>query len=124
MLIRESIKARCRTFRISYTCKSGFHQLSKCAVKALTTHILKIEPVIYINDVRKCATLRNAINAIACRAPDAILYHVWCVITAHRLPCVVQEIISTLQNAWDWVLVIEDDAGEVAIHSVVEVQHV
>lgn len=93
------------------------------------THILKVQPIAHIKSLSTSPGLRDAINAIAGRAPDGVFQRQLggSVISGNCIRVVVvgsQGIVLGLEDARDGVLVVEHDGAEVAVHAVVEVEHV
>lgn len=103
MVVGEAIEAGGRTLGVS-------------------AHVLKVQPVIDIDDLGKGARRGNHVDAIAGGAPDGVLDHGRSVVA--RASGLVQDVVSVLQDARHGVLVVEDDAGEVAVDAVVHVEHV
>lgn len=74
-------------------------------------HLLKVKPVAHIKHSMKCASLRNAVYAVARLTPDGVYD-------------IVRRLIALAQNTRSHELVVEDQVGEVAIDPVIEVDHV
>lgn len=87
------------------------------------THVLKVEPVTNIEGAREEGALADEIDAITSGAPDRILD----TISDRALfggVGVVEGLATGVEDLGNGVLVVEHDAGEVAIDTVVDVSHV
>lgn len=87
------------------------------------THIFEVKPVANIDYILEVDALGDAVDAIASRAPDGVLYTIASHARARRRQ-VVQGLAGSAQDIGDGVLVVEHDAGKVAIDAVVDVDHV
>ena len=119
MLISETIEPRSRALSIS-------------------AHILEVQPIAHINSIASQPLLRNAVDAIASRAPDRVLDRLRAASgsidffggsvarVGERVGALVETIgtAARAEDLWDGVLVVEHDAAEVAVDTVVEVEHV
>lgn len=92
----------------------------------VSAHVLKVQPVTDIEDLRRSPLGGNAIDAIAGRAPDAVLDGFAGGVIGVDIARVgqVQWLGARLQDAGDRVLVVEHDGAEVTIDAVVKVKHV
>lgn len=101
---------------VGETVKASGRALGVC------THVLEVQPVADVKELGKGAGRGDDVDAVTGRAPDRVLDLRRCIVA--RAADVVQDVVARLQNLCDRVLVVEDDAGEVAVDSVIEVQHV
>ena len=104
----------------------------------VSAHVLEVEPVADVHGLASEPLLRDAVNAVTGRAPDRVFDRLGTVASVDtflsgcvarvckRRGAVVEAIRATTsgQDLRDRVLVVEHDAAEVAVNTVVEVQHV
>lgn len=87
------------------------------------THVLKVEPIANIEGTREERALADEIDAITSGAPDRVLDTI-----ADRALFssvgVIEGLTIGVEDLGNGVLMVEHDAREVAIHSVVDVSHV
>lgn len=89
----------------------------------VSTHILEVEPVADIENLLEAAALADAINAITGGTPDGVLNaRVGGALVGSRL--VEEGLAVGAQDLRNRMLVVEHDAGEVAIHAIVDIDHV
>lgn len=87
------------------------------------THIFKVQPIALIQRGVELDALGDAVDAIAGRSPDAVLDCIG--IRGGRSGFRIEE--ETLSGAKDLgnrMLMVEHDAAEVAVHSIIDVEHV
>lgn len=77
------------------------------------SHLLKVEPVAHVQDAVKRTSPGDEVNAIAGGAPEGVI---------RGLTIVAAVLLA--QDARTGVLMIEDDAREIPVDAVVEIQHV
>lgn len=87
----------------------------------VSTHVLEVEPVADIQGVVKADRLGDVVNAVASWAEDGVLDSV---VGLGGGGLVVDGTSTGAENLCDRVLVVEHNAGEVAVDTVVEVDHV
>ena len=85
-------------------------------------HVLEVEPVVDVQDLGEGARRGDHVDAVAGGAPDGVLDHGRGVVAGAS--DIVQDVVAVLQDAWHGVLVVEDDAREVAVDAIVHVEHV
>lgn len=85
-------------------------------------HILKVQPVADIQGVVEADALGNVVDSVAGRAEDGVLGPPRSGLRGGD--AAVEGAVACAQDLSDWVLVVEHDAGEVAVDAVVEVDHV
>ena len=89
----------------------------------VSTHVLEVQPVANIENLAEADALGDAINAVASRAPDAVLDGV----LGRRLMSssrVVHGAAASTEDLGHGVLMIEHDAAEVSVQAIVDVHHV
>lgn len=87
----------------------------------VSAHVLEVEPVSNIQGVVEADRLGDVVNAVAGWAEDGVLNSV---IGLRGGGLIVDGTSTGAKNLCDWVLVVEHDAREVAIDTIVEVDHV
>lgn len=85
------------------------------------THLLKVQPVPDVKRVVKADTLRDSIDTIARGSPDGILGPISGLLSSN---VVEKGAFARTQDPRLRLLVIEHDRGEVAVETIVEVEHV
>lgn len=88
----------------------------------VSAHVLKVQPITDIQSLFEADALADAVNAITSRSPDAILD----ASRGERLgsPGVVVVLATSAEDVGHRLLVIKHDAAEVAIDTIVDVNHV
>ena len=76
-------------------------------------HLLKVEPIAHVQDAVQGASRGDEVDTVAGRTPDGVF---------RGPPFVVMFLFA--EDPWVGVLMVENDAREVAVDSVVQVQHV
>lgn len=96
------------------------------AAPGVGAHVLEVQPVPDIKKARELDALGNDVDAVAGRAPDGVgnalghgLGHGIVRVRGRR-----HRGIDAGQDLRDGVLVVEDDVGEVAVDTIVQIQHV
>ncbi|KFY33055.1 hypothetical protein V495_08480 [Pseudogymnoascus sp. VKM F-4514 (FW-929)] len=84
-------------------------------------HVLKVQPIPHIQRLVEADALGDVIDAIACGSKDGVLGARW---RRRRSDSAVHAAVACAEDLRDGVLVVEHDAGEVAVDPVVEVDHV
>lgn len=94
---------------------------SSCRALGVGAHLLEVKPVTDIERVVEADTLGDAIDAVTSRAPDRVFRTIDGLLSSD-----VVEVgaLTGTEDLCDGVLVVEHDAGEVAIEAVIEVNHV
>jgi hypothetical protein len=104
----------------------------------VSAHVLKVQPVADIHGVASQPLLGNAVDTVARRAPDRVFDRLSaasavvalfgrCVARVCERVGAVVEAVGTAtrgEDLRDRVLVVKHDAAEVAVHAVVQVEHV
>lgn len=87
------------------------------------THVLKVQPVANIENLAEADALGDAINAVASGTPDAVLNGVLRsrLVSNNR---VVHGTAASTEDLGHGVLVIEHDAAEVSVQTIVDIDHV
>ena len=93
------------TIRKAVETSSGAH--------GVCPHFFKVKPIPDIQDFMKDGFLRDLVDTVASRSPERVLGGVTVILRA-----------LCGKNAWDRVLMIENDVGEVAIDTVIQIKHV
>lgn len=86
-------------------------------------HLLKVEPVADVERLGELGALGDAVDAVAGRAPDRVLDALGGDARLRGLG-VVERLSVAAQDLGNGVLVVKHDVGKVAIHTVVDVEHV
>lgn len=104
MLVREAVEGGGRTLGVG-------------------THVLEVQPVANIENLAEANALGDAINAVASGTPDAVLNGVLRrrLVGSNR---VVHGAAASTEDLGHRVLVIEHDAAEVSVQTIVDVNHI
>jgi len=87
----------------------------------IRAHVLKVEPVAGVQQARQIDALGDDIDAVTGRTPDRVRD----VLQSRRAWSPRLGVVSGReQDLRDGVLVVEDDVRKVAVHTVIEVEHV
>lgn len=86
-------------------------------------HVLEVQPVANIEDLAEADALGDAINAVASGTPDAVLNGVLRrrLVSRNR---VVHGTTASTEDLGHRVLVVEHDAAEVSVQTIVDVDHI
>lgn len=84
-------------------------------------HVLEVQPVADIQCMVEADALGDVVDAVASGPEDGVLDAVCCLV---RRDAAVDGTVASAEDLRDWVLVVEHDAREVAVDTVVEVDHV
>jgi hypothetical protein len=95
--------------------ESGSRALGVC------THVFEVEPIADIEGMAEADALSDAVNAIACRTPDGVLNAISRILSSAGVEV---SSFTAAKDLCDGVLVVEHDAGKVAVETIIQVDHV